>query len=471
MASRKITISSVKELTPGTTLWDTDVKGFGCRCQKLGKFFIVKYRLGRTVSARQRFFTIGRLGSPWTPDTAREEAKRILGLVAHGQDPAGHKMQENQLPDVKTAFDSFMDLRDGKRGERTQAEYRRMFDKLAKPEIGGFRITDITGADIERLHRKFAHIPHQANRMLQMLSSFFNWCERREYRPERSNPCRGIDKYRELPRERFLSEDELFRLSAALSVYEQEYGLFREHPWKKDRDGEAEENRITPYITAAVRLLIFTGARRGEILNLQWKDVDFKNRLIRLQESKTGQKTIYLSAPALQILSEIPRIDGNPYVICGKGDGAGLVNIKRAWNTIRQIATLDIWRQDEKLAALVDEAAAKLPEGHSKPALFSAVQKLAAKRKTKLPEGITDVHIHDLRHNYASTAVAAGHHLKVIGSLLGHADTKTTERYAHLANDPLQTASETISKRLLDAMTGGGAKNNVVPLAKGGKSG
>ena len=146
--------------------------------------------------------------------------------------------------------------------------------------------------------------------------------------------------------------------------------------------------------------------------------MDLDRRLIRLQESKTGQKTIYLSAPALELLASIPRIQDNPYVLCGKAEGTHIEDIKNQWGRIRKMA------------------------------------------------GLEDVRIHDLRHNYASTAVTAGQHLKIIGSLLGHKNTLTTERYAHLANDPLQTANETISNRILEAMTTEPKKDNVVSIVK-----
>ncbi|MBI3441948.1 MAG: site-specific integrase [Proteobacteria bacterium] len=241
---------------------------------------------------------------------------------------------------------------------------------------------------------------------------------RRVYRADGKNPCRHVEKFKEVSRERFLSESEVYALAIALKKYESENKYLKEQPHKKDKNGEQEENYVTPYITAAIRLLLLTGARCNEILTLKWQDVDFERKLIRLQESKTGQKTIYLSAPALKILTDMPRIEGNPYVICGRNEGSHLVNIKDPWGVIRGNA------------------------------------------------GLSEVRIHDLRHNYASTAVTSGHHLKVIGTLLGHANTKTTEKYAHLANDPLQTANEAISNRILHAMTTKPGKDNVVTIAK-----
>lgn len=463
MASKKITLSSVKELSQNETIWDTEIKGFGCRCQKDGKIFIVKYRVGKGRAARQRFFTIGRLGSPWTPDSAREECKRILGLVFQGQDPAEKRDQQKAASNVNEAFDQFIADSHGKRAPRTIEEYQRLYKKLAKAHIGRHRAEDIMHTDIQKLHSCLSSTPPQANRLLQMLSAFFNWCEKNGHRPRYSNPCRDVEKYAEQRRERFLSERELFALSNALARYDREYGHLKEKSHKKDKAEQGDLNIVTPYVTAAIRLLIFTGARRDEIRTLKWEDVDFSKRHIRLQKSKTGQKTIQLSAPAVQILSEIPRIKDNPFVICGAKEGKHLVNIKDPWNRIRKMATLDLWHDDEKLQALIQKAQDNLPEDCRIDKVFEAIQVLAKKSKITLPTGLMDVKLHDQRHNFASTAVASGHHLKVIGSLLGHAEVKTTERYAHLANDPLQNANEAISNRLLQAMSGE-VRDNVVKL-------
>jgi len=218
---------------------------------------------------------------------------------------------------------------------------RWLYKKNIEKELGNHRIDAIARVDIARLHNSLRNIPYQANRVLAILSAFFSWCEKHGYSAEGQNPCRYIEKYEEKSRERFLSEAEIYNLGQALNQYEQDHKFLKEQPHKKDKRKESEENTVTPYITMAIRLLILTGARRSEILTLKWNNVDFERKLIRLQESKTGQKTIYLSAPAMQLLTEIPRIENNPYVICGKKEGAHLVNIKTPWNKIRKNAGLE----------------------------------------------------------------------------------------------------------------------------------
>jgi integrase len=206
-------------------------------------------------------------------------------------------------------------------------------------------------------------------------------------RPNSSNPCRHIEKFRERKHERFLTEAEFERLGRALAAAEREM-------------------LTTPWIIAAIRLLILTGARLSEIRTLRWAEVDVERRMLRLGDSKTGKKTIHLSDAALEVLASIPRLPDNPYVICGERPGTHLVNLQKAWRRIRRLAGLD------------------------------------------------DLRIHDLRHSFASVAAAQGLSLPVIGALLGHSQPATTARYAHLAQDPLARANAEISGRIVTALKG-----------------
>ena len=244
---------------------------------------------------------------------------------------------------------------------------------------------DVARAEIARLHLAMKDKPYQANRTLALLSKFFNWCEKHGFRVDGSNPCRHVDKYRERRHERFLSAQELARLGEALADAE--------------RAGKA-----SPVIVGALRLLALTGARLSEILTLRWEHVDLENACLRLPNSKTGQKSIYLNAPALAVLNSLPRLEANPYVIPGERLGAHLVNLQKPWRRIRALAKLK------------------------------------------------DVRIHDLRHSFASVAAASGQSLYVIGSLLGHSQPQTTSRYAHLSADPLRAANDAVGMRIDAAM-------------------
>jgi integrase len=252
-------------------------------------------------------------------------------------------------------------------------------------------LRDVTRNDIVRLHSSLTDKRYQANRVVALLSKFFNWCESQGHRPDGTNPCRHVERFGEAKRERFLSSEELTRLGEALRAAE-------------------TERTASPWVIGAIRLLALTGARLSEILTLKWEFVDFERATIRLPDSKTGAKTVYLNAPALTVLAELPRFDGNPFVIVGERKGARLVNIQKPWRRIRKAARLD------------------------------------------------DVRLHDLRHSFASVAAAGGMSLPIIGALLGHSQPQTTHRYAHLAAHPLRAASETIAGQIAGALAFSGQK-------------
>lgn len=162
----------------------------------------------------------------------------------------------------------------------------------------------------------------------------------------------------------------------------------------------------SPYAVAAIRLLALTGARRSEVLSLRWSWVDFEGVRLNLPDSKTGKKVIRLNAAALAVLAALPRAADNPHVFPGRTERGHIVDLKKPWSLVRKRA------------------------------------------------GITDVRLHDLRHNFASLGAASGMGLPVIGALLGHKESRTTQRYAHLGDDPLRVASEAIARQIAAAFDG-----------------
>jgi integrase len=392
----KITKRAVDALRPAAdgrevVMWDSELKGFGVRVQRGGsKAYILKYRAGGGRHAPLRKVTIGKHGSPWTPDEARAEARRLLALVAHGRDPASAKAAAKTAPTVDDLARRFLtEHAEAKRKPSTAKEYRRLLDHVILPALGKKRVADLTRQDVARLHHARRATPTEANRALAVLSTMFNLAERWGERPDSSNPCRHVEKYRQRRRERMLSTDELARLGDVLAGY----------------DG-------SPYYAAAIKLLVFTGARLGEILALQWQWIDFERGEARLPDSKTGAKTIHLPPPALAVLAELPLVEGNPHVIVGGVAGAALVNLEKPWRAIRKTAGLD------------------------------------------------DVRLHDLRHSFASVAASGGMGLPIIGKMLGHTQAQTTQRYAHLASDPVKAAAATVAGKIAAAMAGGSNKGD-----------
>src|ERR1051325_1001890 len=384
----KITKRSVDGLKPATdgaeaVLWDTEVKGFGCRVQRGGsKSYIVHYRVGSGRGAPIRKLTIGKHGAPWTPEHARGEARRLLGMVEGGADPAADKIARKAAPLVADLAERFLaEHAEAKRKASTATEYRRLLDRILLPALGKRKVVDVTRHDVGKLHHGLRASPYQANRVLAVLSKMFNLAERWGLRPDGSNPCRHVEKFGERKRERMLSADELARLRDALASH-----------------------KGSPYVPAAVKLLVFTGARLGEVLGLRWEQVDFERGEARLPDSKTGAKTLHLPPPALAVLAELPRLDGNPHVIVGHKTGASMVNLEKPWRAIRAAAGLD------------------------------------------------DVRLHDLRHAFASVAASSGMGLPIIGKMLGHTQPATTHRYAHLASDPVKAAAASVAGKIAAAM-------------------
>jgi integrase len=376
--SHRLSKRIVDGARPGCLLWDSDLKGFGLRVLASGaRHYVLKYRVG----GRQRWITIGRHGSPWTPEQARKRALHLAGLVAQGEDPADGRDAAKAALTVRGLVERFDRERIAKRKASTAREYRREIEHDILPALGALPVAKVTRADVARFHDARRDHPYQANRLLALTSTLFNFAEKYELRPAGSNPCRHVERFHEDDRERLLSEAELIRLGDALGELER-------------------ENKISVWAAAALRLLILTGARKGEILGLRWSEVDLEQGALRLADSKTGRKSVWLNAPALQILAGLPRVEGNEFAIVGHRTGQPLVDINKPWREIRRRADLG------------------------------------------------DLRIHDLRHSFASLGAGAGLSLLMIGKLLGHKVPETTQRYAHLAADPQRRAVELIGSRI-----------------------
>lgn len=389
----KVTKRAVDALKPGDVIWE---HGFGAKGNADGTTsYLLDYRIGR----RRRRLTIGTHGAPWTPETARKRAHELLhGVVSTGVDPLAAKTATRTAPTMRELAERFMTEHvTAKRKATTQRTYRGYLDNHVLPTLGPLAVADVTRADLARLHHRLRQTPAHANRVVMMCSKLFNLAERWGLRPDGTNPCRHIEKYREQARERYLSAEEFRRLGEALATAETESVLVPD---------ETEPRRLSPFALAAIKLLVFTGARRTEMLTLKWEHVDLERGVLWLPDSKTGRKPVFLNAPARAVLEALPRVEKNPYVIVGGRNERHLVNVAETWYAVRSLA------------------------------------------------GLKDVRLHDLRHSLASVGAAAGLSLPVIGGLLGHTQAQTTKRYAHLAAEPLKHAAELVGARIATAMTG-----------------
>jgi integrase len=308
-----------------------------------------------------------------TPKQAREKARTILGEIDAGQDPARVRDAVRSLPTLNELSERwFAEHVETKRRDSTGREYRRIVDKYISPALGRSRVDRVNRSDVMTLHHSLSESPYQANRVVAVLSALLTFAEKLEYRPLGSNPCKGVEKYAEKRRKRPLSSEKLSRL------------------WRHLNQPAADEN---PWAIAALKLLILTGCRTAEILTLKWTDVDIERGQLNLRDAKNGDRKVILSTAAQQILLSVPKIQGNPFVICGQKPEAHLVNLRKPWLRVCLLADLN------------------------------------------------DARIHDLRHTVASL-LARTAPMIVVRDALGHTQIETTSGYSHSADDDVRHAFE-----------------------------
>jgi integrase len=436
-AAKPITVRAVDALKPGDFLWDggnEGVSGFHIRCRDKSKV----YGLAARISGRQRWLRIGEHGH-YTPDTARKEARRLLGTISSGGDPASEREKAKRTLTVADVASRFLAEHCGvpdfsvktfkvapgaplKPGSARQ--HWHLLKRYVVPKLGKLRADAVTTLDIAKLHHEMRSTPRAANHMLSCVSAMSNWATRRGLWPKGSNPCEGIKRFEEKSHERFLKPTEVHALGKVLSMLDAEIEAAAVGEVEREsKHANKAQARVSPYAVAAVRLLTFTGMRPIEVLTLQWEHVDFENRVINLKDAKTGDRQVTLGTAALQTLSNIPAIEGNPYVIVGDREGGHVASLQRVWAIIRKEA------------------------------------------------GIEDVRLYDLRHSYASTLAKGGAPVYEIQALLGHRNITTSMRYVHLANDQVRSAADKANAAIEAAMNMGAdtTKNVVAMRGKGGR--
>ena len=302
-------------------LWDETTPGFGLRVQPSGqKSFVLAYR---NADGRQRQLALGRYGA-LTLREARDLARRQMAAIKAGKDPAHVKIAQREAPTISDLAAQYLEKHANRKKERSRHEDERIIGKYVLPRLGTSKIGAVTRADISRLHNQIGKDSGQymANRTLALLSKMFTLAEKWGLRPDATNPCRHVDRFKEVARERYLTEEEAARLALTLQ--------------------EAENEGVVPIQAVwAIRLLLLTGARVSEILTLRWEYVDLDDRCLRLPDSKTGKKTIMLSDSAAALIANIPRLVGNPFIIHGHRARSHFVGLQRSWRKIKTAAELD----------------------------------------------------------------------------------------------------------------------------------
>ena len=361
--------------------YDATVPNFGARVTAAGaRSFVLNYRVRGT--GQQRRYTIGD-AADWSTGAARQEARRLRRLVDEGGDPLGDIADERAAPTVNELIDRFLTEHvEPRLRPATVKAYRQLLTKHARPALGRLKVTAVDYAHVDRLHRQIsADAPYVANRLTQVLSKMFALSIR--WRMREDNPVKGVSRNYESKRRRYLSGDELPRLIEALAAY-------------PDRQA-----------SNIIRMLLLTGARLGEVLTMRWADIaEVEERGAKAPRlvwtkpaSTTKQKAdhvVPLGAPAAALLNEIRGPLGIFVFPSSLNDTGHIVDISRAWRAICRAA------------------------------------------------GITGLRVHDLRHSFASQLVSSGASLPLIGALLGHSNPKTTSRYAHMFDDPMRKAVDTV---------------------------
>lgn len=421
--------------------WDTETKGLGIRITSKGaRAFVLRY----VINGRERRYTIGEYAPApgLNASVARTRANELKGLIAKNQDPLEMRVSLREAPTVKALCDDYLErhARPHKR-PRSVSDDESMIENHIKPKLGALKVAAVGRRDIEAIHQSLKKHPYRANRVLALLSKMFSLAVEWEWIGR--NPSKGVKRFPEEKRERWLTTEELSRLTDAL---------------KKSKNQRAAN---------AIRLLTFTGARKGEVLKADWSQIDFERGVWTKPSAHTKQKRtehVPLSAPALALLSEMQEtaLPGVPFIFPGDAPKKPLQDFKKEWKNIKSVATLMVWKDRLDGTDIVETLAKKLKRDPT----IADIKAFAKKQGVELEGGLMDVRVHDLRHTYASHLVSSGVSLEIIGRLLGHTQTATTQRYAHLADDPLREATNRMGV-IVESAEGKRKTAEVVSLHKG----
>jgi integrase len=409
----KLSKTTVESVAPGAArrfLWDDTLLGFGVCVHTTGRrVYIVQYRNAAGRSRRLTLGTHGRL----TVDQARKLAAEKLVAVAAGRDPAAERREAREQGDTPTTLEQVSSLwldyqrtriAKGALRARTLREYERQLSRELLPRLGRRRLAELLPADAQALQDALAGRPVLANRVLDLLTALWRWAESRGLASGPS-PCRTVEHFREERRQRHLSHDQLVALGDALRRL-------------------TVEHRIASHVAPLVRLIALTGCRPGEVKRLAWADVDLARHVLHLRDAKTGDRDVWASRPALEVLEGLraaPR----------KGD-------------------LPAW-------VFATPRDPSRPVGEFRKPWTLALQ----------AAGIEPAPPYILRHTFASESEALGHSVYLTAELLGHSIRRRdmTRGYVHHIPEEVRRASERVGERIAAALDGkAGAPSNVVAM-------
>ncbi len=384
-----LTEKRIRDAVPGPRafiLWDRKVTGLGCRVFPSGKkAFVLSYRTGN----QKRLATLARVGEISLAE-ARERAGRDLAAIRDGEtDPLKRRRDARDAPTVTDGVTRFFEayaprrVADGRMTKRTVHDYRKQAELTILPALGRMKIKNVTRQDVERAVAPRA--PVQRNRTLALISRLFNLFDEWGWRAQGTNPAQRIERARERPRDRVLAPSELTALAKALD----------------------EMERQNPFAVAAIRCAALTGLRISECLAMRWCDLSFEDRRATLPATKTGRRVVPLAAPVVELLDQLPRVNGNDFVFASNRGGA-----------MSYEGTRRIFRKTCKIA------------------------------------GLEGVRLHDLRRTLATRLAASGVNAYILRDALGHSTLTMANRYVRMAGDALADATEQAAQITADAMAG-----------------
>lgn len=393
--------------------WDGELTGFGVRVRATGAMsYVAVYRTGGRNSPLRRI-TIGPVGKI-EAERAREEARTIIRQAEFGVDRAADRAKTR----AELTFDKVCDLYlvEGCETKKpsTLTSDRGRIERHIKPLLGKKRVGEITRTDVEKFMRDVANGKTAADEKTKRYG-------RAIVEGGKGTATRTVG---------LLGGIMTFAVSRQFRADNPVRGVKR----YADKKGETflsstelgrvggalaalEAEGVNPSAVAIIRLLAFTGARKSEIAALRWSEVDLERGYLRLGDSKTGAKVIPIGAPAREVLASVAAIEGSSFVFPAASGTSHFQGVEKVW------------------------------------------------RKARAAAGFPNLRMHDLRHSFASVGLARGDALPVIGAILGHADVKTTSRYAHLADDPVMVAADGISRSIAAALSGV-SSGTVVPLLR-----
>ena len=356
--------------------WDSELPGFGIRLYSGGKkSFVLSYR----VMGQKKLMVIGSYGV-LTLDEARNITKAKLVELIQGKDPALEKQKKPKSLSMYEFANLYMENY-AKKHKKSWSEDQRRLEKNILPTLSNRKIQSITRNDILSIHNIMGtRAPYEANRTIRLLSKMFEIAKEWNYLDHSNgNPAKGIKLFKEEKRDRWLTHNELPQLIEAV---------------------DKEQNL---YARIAIWLYLLTGMRKSELLTAKWTDIDFERKELRLNDTKAGRvHYVPLSEAAVDLLSRVPKLEDNPYIIPGNIKDKHMVNISKPWLRIRKAAALE------------------------------------------------DVRLHDLRRTVGSWLAQSGNSLHLIGKVLNHSNQSTTAVYARFAQDDVRNALEGHGKMLME---------------------